>query len=245
MKLSVIYNVWCGVELLRGSMLCMKDEVDLFIIVYQDVSNFGEQYDPLPDMDLKGFNYVLVKYNPILDAGGFSNEKSKRNLGLDIARQHGCTHFLFADCDEYYTDFKQAKNEYINNGTRGSVCNIYTYFKKPTWRFQFEDNYYVPFIHELKHDTLAGSGEYPYWVDPTRKVNETNVTLLKTHMHHYSWVRKDINRKCRNSTARKNIERGGILNEYNNPAVGPGTHITDIFNQTLIEVPNHFSINVG
>jgi hypothetical protein len=70
LKLSVIYNVFDGVELLRGSMLCMKDHVDLFIIVYQDVSNFGEQYNPLPDMDLSGFsNVTLVKYDPVVGAG--------------------------------------------------------------------------------------------------------------------------------------------------------------------------------
>ena len=47
MKLAAIYNVWDGVELLRGSMESVKDGVDLFIIVYQNVSNIGEVFHPL------------------------------------------------------------------------------------------------------------------------------------------------------------------------------------------------------
>jgi len=63
--LAAIYNVWDGIELLRGSMLQLKGHVDYFIIVYQTTSNFGEQYNPLPDIDITGFDNVhLVCYNP-------------------------------------------------------------------------------------------------------------------------------------------------------------------------------------
>jgi hypothetical protein len=41
MKLAAIYNAWDGVELLKGSMNCLKDGVDIFIVIYQDVSNYG------------------------------------------------------------------------------------------------------------------------------------------------------------------------------------------------------------
>ncbi len=48
MKLAAIYNVWDGVELLKHSIASIKQDVDLIIIVYQDISNFGEEFNPLP-----------------------------------------------------------------------------------------------------------------------------------------------------------------------------------------------------
>lgn len=241
MKLAAIYNAWDGIELLRGSMNCLKYHVDLFIIVWQDVSNFGEYYNPVPDMDLSGFkNVILVKYNPIVGAGMF-NEKKKRNLGLDTARANGCTHFLHLDCDEYYEDFGAAKDIYLNGGKPGSVCKLYTYFKLPTLRFETPDGYFVPFIHELNSDTQAGVRHYPFYVDPTRRINEKDVIELPVFMHHFSWVRKNIERKCRNSSAKENIERGALLHDYYSPEVGPGYYVKD-YDKRLVSVSDAFSI---
>ncbi|MFW8746205.1 hypothetical protein, partial [Mesorhizobium japonicum] len=82
------------------------------------------------------------------------------------------------DCDEYYENFGEAKQKFIDSGAKGSVCKILTYFKKPTLRLENEDNYYVPFIHELNENTTVGNYGYPFYADPTRKINESNVVLL-------------------------------------------------------------------
>ncbi len=239
-KLAAIYNVWDGIEHLKCSMNCLKNDVDLFVIVYQDVSNYGEIYNPLPDMDLDGFNYILVKYTPYKIAGQY-NETLKRNLGLEAAKNSNCSHFLNIDTDEYYKDFSSHKNDYIDSGKKGSVCKIYTYFKYPTLRFETEDGYFVPFIHELLPDTICGSHEYPYYVDATRRINCNDVILLDVHMHHFSWVRKDIQQKCRNSSAKTNIERGTMLDDYHNPKVQEGYYVKD-YDKKLIRVENYFSI---
>ena len=42
MKLAAIYSVYNGLELLENAMFQIKNEVDQFIIVYQEVSNYGE-----------------------------------------------------------------------------------------------------------------------------------------------------------------------------------------------------------
>jgi hypothetical protein len=242
MKLAAIYNLWDGVELLRGSMKCMDSEVDLFIIQYQNISNFGESYSPLP-LDLTGIKtpVILSEYFPVTIPCGAKNETRKRNHGLYIASVANCTHFLHVDCDEYYKDFAKAKQEYINSGKSGSVCKIYTYFKKPTIRFENEDNYFVPFIHELKRETTSGVSQYPFYVDPTRRINQTDIAVLDIHMHHFSYVRNDIERKIRNSSAKSNIEKSGLLNEYNSE-VGNGSIIKGYHNQKLIEVENYFGI---
>jgi hypothetical protein len=239
-KLVAIYNVWDGVELLRGSMECLKDHVDFFIIVHQDVSNFGEKYDPLPEINLEGVNYFLIKYTPER-LGGANNERAKRNLGIEAAKTYGFTHFILMDTDEYYQDFGKAKELYIQSGASGSVCKLFTYFKEPTLRFETEDGYYVPFIHQLKPNTEAGRKEYPFYVDPTRRINEVNVAELPAHMHHFSWVRKDIERKARNSSAKANLERGTMLQDYHNPEVKEGFYVRD-YDKKLIRVPNQFNI---
>jgi len=237
MKLAAIYNVWDGVELLRGSMECLRGEVDLIVIVWQDVSNFGEEYSPEEELLRSaecGLRIEMQKYTPG-KIGGAINEICKRNIGLDIAKRNGCTHFLHLDCDEYYKDFAGAKQQYLNSGAGGSVCKIYTYFKHMHLRCETEDGYFVPFIHALRPDTIAGVKQYPYYVDPTRRINETNVALLDTHMHHFSWVRNDIERKVRNSTAKNGIARGTLLQDYYNPEVKEGFYLRD-WQQKLIEV---------
>lgn len=244
MRLAAIYNVFDGEELLRSSMLCLKDHVDLFIIVYQDVSNFGEYYNPDPyKMCLTDeFNRVeIFKYEPRIAMGGAFNEKAKRNIGLDIARREGCTHFIHMDCDEYYENFGEAKRLYAESGCAGSVCRLHTYFAKPTLRLETPENYFVPFIHELKPDTMAGASKYPFYCDPTRRVNETDVVELPIWMHHFSYVRRDMHRKINNSSAKANIlKRKDVLFEDLRDAK-PGYYCR-FYQQKLIEVPDLFNI---
>ena len=244
MKLAAIYNVWDGVELLNGSMRSVADGVDLFIIVFQRVSNFGEPFDPSPFIEgIPGKEMILTEYIPdFADASPALNEKIKRQTGLDIANENGCSHFLHMDCDEYYMDFVNLKNEFIESGCAGSVCRIYTYFKDPTLRLMNHDNYFVPFIHALGVDTIAGWYKYPHYVDPTRRINVDGDVPIIGEMHHFSWVRKDINRKIRNSTARANIERSDLLKDYLDPLTLDGTKLKDYQNQTLVRVGDWFNI---
>jgi len=246
-KLAAIYNAWDGIELLQYSIRSVASGVDLFIIVYQIESNFGELYNPLPEIHetislFPDKKFILHYYTPQV-SGGATNEVNKRNKGLDIAKEQGATHFLHMDCDECYENFEKAKQEYIDSDRPGSICPILTYFKKPTLRFADFDNYYVPFIHELHPDTEAGHAHYPFYVDPTRRVNCQDVALLTEPMHHFSYIRRDINRKCRNSSARANIEKSQLLADYNNPECVPGFYVKD-FGQKLIEAENLFNIEI-
>jgi hypothetical protein len=222
MKTAAIYNVWDGVELLEGSMKTLGSSIDLFIIVHQDISNFGEKYNPLEELDIKRleneYDIVWIKYIP--KGLGMKDERDKRNLGISIAKQHGCTHFIAMDCDEYYTDFKKGKQLFVESGHDGSVVKLITYFKSPQLRYDGLDNYYVPFIHRLHKHTMTGAPRYPYYVDPTRRINASYVLEIPIVMHHYSWIRKDIFRKVRNSSARENIKKSTLLEDYENAHEG-------------------------
>jgi len=249
-KLAAIYNVFDSIELLPGSMACLKDHVDLFIVVWQNTSNYGEGYyefskllapDSFAGIDLNKIH--LLRYDPRVEMGGAMNERAKRVMGLDAARMMSCTHFLHIDCDEYYEDFGAAKDEYLAAGSAGSVVRLWTYFKKPTLRVDRPEDYYVPFIHRIDDLTNTGTSSYPFWVDPTRTVNTSDVKLLEnTWMHHYSWVRKDIGLKVRNSSAKKNLQRGTMLQDWNSPEVGPGFYVRD-WQRNLIEVEDIFTLS--
>src|SRR5690606_35999536 len=223
MKLAAIYNIFDGIELLKGSMRQLDGHVDIFILVYQTRSNYGEEFHGFLQLDLSDFISPVQKHfyepseisEPFKKNTGSFNERMKRQIGINIARQLGCTHFLHLDCDEYYQDFAAAKLEYKSAGKIGSVCRLFTYFKKPTWRTEHTDNYYVPFIHQILGNTICGVDDYPFYVDPTRRINQPDVALLEhTIMHHFSYVRTDIEMKIRNSSARRNIERSNLLQEY-------------------------------
>lgn len=245
-KLAAIYNVWIdSIELLRYSIESICYNVDLIIIVYQQQSNYGENADTLTEIEhiIEGHpsTIELVPFTPHRNQPASFNEKIKRNLGLDIARRYGCSHFLHMDCDEMYLDFAEAKRAFEISGYDGSVLRLHTYFKKPTLMLAEDEKYYVPFIHKLRGGTVAGEGKYPFYVDPTRKINETNVVMLSHYMHHYSWVRKDIEMKIRNSSARANIEAGWFYEDWKNAEAG--MHVRN-YNTHLVEVPNYFNIEI-
>lgn len=240
MKLAAIYNVWDGEELLKGSIEQLS--VDLIIIVWQDISNFGQKHDPSYCFD--GIKAIFHKYTPVVH-GGSLNEIKKRQIGLDIAKREGCTHFLHMDCDEYYfkDEFKEAKEIIYKEDIEGSVASIYTYFKDATFRMDERDGYYVPFIHKLKKNTTIDS-RYPYYVDPTRRINCNNVVNIGIDMHHYSWCRKDISKKINNSTAKNNIKRGSLMEDYSQlgGTIKEGYYIKD-FDRKIIFVKDYFEVN--
>lgn len=244
MKLAAIYNCWDGIELLGGSINCIKDHVDLILIVVQKISNKGEYYNPVDDLPTVDCKPVVLFYSPDLTKTASWNERAKRQSGVDYVKELGYTHFINMDCDEYYEDFGRAKEDYLKlNPNGGSVCKMFTYFKNPTLRFENEDNYYVPFIHKIEQETKLGSRSYPFYCDPTRLVNSSNVIELENvRMHHFSWVRKNISRKINNSSA--NLARSPkLLQDYYSPETKSGYYVEG-FHQKLIEVENKFNIEI-
>jgi hypothetical protein len=243
MKIAAIYNVFDGEELLPGSIRQIIDHVGAVIIVYQNISNYGEYYDPyFGDPIFTDSKVTFVSFTP-KEMNGGTNERLKRNLGLKIAKTFCCTHFLHMDCDEYYQDFGEAVKVFLNTGCAGSVCKLRTYFKKPTLQLERPEGYFVPFIHELRDNTEAGGNLYPFYVDPTRRINQQDVVELPIFMHHFSWVRKDIDRKVRNSTARGNIQKKTYLRDYHMD-LKDGDFV-ECYQMKVREVEDIFNINTA
>ena len=247
MKLLAVYNVFDGLELLKGSIEQIRDSVDCVLIVAQEKSNFGEYdsqvYPYCHYLKSLGLVDEVIPYSPY-GGNAMQNETKKRQIGIDYGKKHGFTHFLHLDCDEYYDSENFYKVRFQVGGSffSGSVVNMKTYYKDPSWCLDPPEDYYVPFIHRLDHNTTTGvKNKYPYYVDPTRRINTKSVERLDSIiMHHFSYIRLDIRKKIQNSTARKNIDKAWIFEEFERAKAGDKIKLYD--GRTLIAGQDRFHV---
>lgn len=239
-KIAGIWNVWDGDELLERSIELIKPHLDVVIVIFQTISNSGELY--LPSMPDHLIDYKIL-YEPNFNIHPQHNEQLKRNVGLNEARKFGCTHFIHLDCDEMYftDDFAKAKELCYKNDLDASYCSLKTYYKYPTKQLFPEESYFVPFIHKIHPNTkMCFDKRYPAFVDPTRRTNtfEKHQYIDWLKMHHYSFVRKDIHRKLRNSSSASAFANNVITwDEFD--TTGKMIHFKDYI---TIDVPNYFDL---
>ncbi|HEU5290805.1 MAG TPA: hypothetical protein VFU05_09200 [Cyclobacteriaceae bacterium] len=244
MKLCAIYCVWGDYDLLYHSTENIRPLVDGVIIVASEKSNYGE----LHEIPFWGRDFLVNRepqfYHPM------NSETDKRNYGLKIAREQGYTHFIMMDADEFYEceDVSREKQKFIDRpDLQGLVCRTRVYFKSPRLTIGF-DTTLVPFMHKitpsLKHEF---NRRYPFaWeghnirIDPTRSLNiNSGVEMCDTVMHHYSWVRKDYEKKIRNSTARQNIEKSTIREDL---VLAKDGYKVKFYDKVLYTVENKFNL---
>lgn len=245
MRLAAIYNVWHDWDWLKLSVNNIRPVVDGVIIIASEVSNYGE-FSRVPNKWLNSEEVFI--HNPGSSAAMIT-ETEKRNHGLKLARVHGYTHFIMMDCDEFYhhEDVLREKERFEDPDLLGLVCATQVFFKKPTLTVGL-DVTLVPFIHKITNSLEHTFNQhYPFaWegrqirIDPTRSLNiNTGVQWSDVVMFHYSWVRKDIEVKIRNSTARANIERSTLREDYANAKEG---YYCQYYKAELKSCPNWFNL---
>lgn len=220
MKLCAVFNAWSDcIDLLEKSVDNILPVVDEVVIVWSHRSNRGQVIPfifahPSPKVH-------LFQCEPDPDWQPNKNEVNRRNVGLDHARMLGCTHFLMMDCDEFYVrdDVEREKLRMERDDLNGLVCGLRVYIKEPTlW---CEDHTRVPFIQKLTEKVRLGDFRCPFsrdeqgdHIDPTRRPNHTRgVEWSDVIMHHFSYVRKDMDLKIRNSSANLERSRRVIMEE--------------------------------
>jgi len=249
MKVAAIYNVWIDTDgIMQLSINRIQDYVDVVFVVYSEYSNYGEHvYTIVSGSDKIHF----LPFEPQQGISASDNERAKRNHGLKIAREAGYTHIITMDGDEFYTpeDISKAKDIMrADPSLNGIVVKSQVYFKSPDLTIG-EDVTLVPFIHKIT-PTLQYqmNRNYPYaWIDghiridPTRQFNiksgvafDRNIT-----MHHYSYVRKDLEIKIRNSSARGNLEISTIREDWANAEEG---YFCKFYGKTLTKCENLFDL---
>lgn len=244
MRVVAIIHCWDDWYLLDHVYENISPLVDGVVIIGSEVSNYGE-HSPIPER----WKSKAVVYEPTLHYPMHA-ETHRRNFGLDIAKKSDFTHFINLDSDELYDpDLFKAAKKYLNDNPHlnGLVVESYVYFKSPTLTTG-KDVTLVPHIHKLtptiKHEF---NKQYPFaWevkkirIDPTRSFNiNSGVEMFDCPMHHMSWVRKDPEKKVRNSTARANLQRSTILQDYLNAEEG---YFCQFYQKRLVRVPNRFGI---
>jgi len=231
MKLAVIYTIWDDWDLLDHSLKNIDPLVDGRIIVFSEMSNFGEHSNTKTAV-IWGDNTYILNYEPDLNLQPAQNERAKRNFGLQKAKELGFSHFLMCDADEMYepSEFLKEKERIFKNDIAGTVCRTKVYFREPTLTIGY-DVTLVPFIHKITPDLcFTWNTKYPFAfegvrrdirIDPTRQMNiNSGVEMSEVVCHHYSWIRSDVMKKIRNSTARQNIEKSTIVEDYINSKAG-------------------------
>lgn len=247
MKLAAIYTIWDDWDMLELSVKNIKPLVDEVIVICSSKSNYGE-VSTLPLNPIEGPTYYV--WEPMQGVSVIQNETAKRNFGLIKARNKGCTHFLMMDADEFYEHepFLKEKERFLNPNLKGLVCSSQVYFKSPSLTIGL-DTTLVTFIHRLDDNMrFEMNRNYPFaWdkerhirIDPTRQLNITSgVEWSEIVMHHYSWIRKDFEKKIRNSTARGNIERSSIRQDL---ALAKEGYFCKFYGKTLIRASVNFNI---
>lgn len=207
MKLWVSFNVFDGVELLEEAVARVRNVATHVSVVYQRVSNLGERDDTSADIakNVSGVD-VSIEYIPV-KGGGHLNEVAKRNIGLSLVPMGEA--FMTCDVDEYYDPDRlgAALAAFEASGKDGSACQMLTYYGDRTHVLDPPEDYYVPLFYRADGRSFKVGSPWPVLADPTRRL-PGSVHVFPRHeiqMHHLSYVRTDIRKKLRNSSASPNF----------------------------------------
>ena len=217
MKLGIAYNAFDALELLEASIDTVRPLADFIVVIYQEVSNFGE---PLSQRDRSfldalrqsGKVDLFYEYEPTVGRGGHMNELAKRNLGKNLCKNEHCTHHMTMDVDELYVTekLKYAIDQMATGNWDASACQMQTYWKSPSFVLDPPEEYYVPLIYTIDDRMFDLRNRWGIPTDPTRRLTSNRIRIFERHeiqMHHLSYVRLDIGTKLRNSSASSNFSK--------------------------------------
>jgi hypothetical protein len=221
-KLALTINCFDASELLFDLISQIRDQVDWVAGFYQKKSYWKTPMDP-KDMEelhrLKGLGLIddLIEFKPNFLRYSREQETDKRNMGIELAKQQGCSHILNIDADEYYDaeQFRNAKNIINEKGWPITYWSYVNYFRDLEHYLVYPFRPFVPGIHSTFF-TYTFNGPAPGPTDPTRRIlNPLNIgTYLfedeEIRMQHLAWVRKNIRKKLENWSAKDHFDQNLI-----------------------------------
>ena len=216
-KLGASYTVFDdAIELLSYALAAIRPEVAYVSVVYQMISNTGEKAsfgfrEEIARLRVAGLIDEVVFYIPDLQQSAALNELQKRNIGFDLSRKAGCTHHMATDSDEFFTHahFEIIKKDLRDNQSEAQFAQMKTFYKFPTEEILPPDEYFVPLFYKITPENCyILNAPTPVVVDPTRSISTATYRIFtreEVEMYHMSYVRKDIGKKLRNSSAAVNF----------------------------------------
>lgn len=166
-------------EHLYNIILELRDVVDYVSIGLQRKSYHGDPIDPvdlneifrLRDEDHLVDNIVEIELDSNKEPR--VQETDKRNLLIQDAEDHGCSHIIVIDSDEYYIkkNFLKALKEIDDNDYEMTYCQYVNYYHdyKHYLVYPFPQGMYVPFVSKTKYRHSFECQDFPYPSDPTRR----------------------------------------------------------------------------
>lgn len=219
MRLGVGYNVFSGLELLKPSILCIRDLAHVVTVVYSKVAITGEpgpeyMMDLLGDLKREGLiDHAIEIVHPLVRRPlEIQGEKRKK---YELARlrcvEAGCTHFMGRDCDEFFRTAKIAPilDEY--SWADMVLCPVLDYVQTPTLRARSSGRLHVSVFHKA-HLPFCPI-RCPVTVDMSRTVASEKTMVLRPDqlmMHHMTGVRYDKKEMDRKFQGHTHFCRGGM-----------------------------------
>jgi len=228
-KLGVTYTLFSGEELLKSSILSIRNHVDYINVVWQEYSWTGIKAadnveDILNDLLNEGLIDNVIKFEFKIPKTEKESSKviyKKQNIGVKDLRKARCTHAMLMDVDEFYyeEEFVKAKEFVYKKHITHSACAIYDYFISPLYRKRDASDYAVPFIFKLTMLSkvwgfsnmpciVAGCRAFPF-IPLLHKFYYLNMVSLR----HMTGIRKDFDKKGNasmsnfNKDARKTVHK--------------------------------------
>ncbi|WP_160170285.1 hypothetical protein [Sulfitobacter noctilucicola] len=177
----------------------------------QDVSNAGEPISNFARQAVdsaicEGLVDEVVHYQPSFDVSRKDNETKKRQIGLNVARLAGATHFVSLDADEFYRTDEAlgARKQIAAHGWKSTSVNSFLHVRRPVWRTL--DTTCCCFITEIQEDTVMGYKPFAHPnVDPSRGMTcspafHHHFDIQTVAMYHMNLIRRDFDQKLRNSS---------------------------------------------
>lgn len=145
-------------------------------------------------------------------------ETDKRNILIQDAQDHGCSHCLVIDSDEYYTkkSFDYGLQQIDEHDYEITYCQYVNYYHDYMHylKYPFENGMFVPWVTKTTYRHKFDCTDFNHPSDPTRRYvtselhnPDGTVTHLdkkaeyhmfewnEVKMHHLSWIRADIRKK--------------------------------------------------
>lgn len=221
-----------GTEHLYNIISAIRESVDYVSIGLQRTSYHG---DPISNIDLNEIfrlrdedrlvdNIVEIKLDMTKEPR--VQETDKRNILIQDAEDHDCSHCLVIDSDEYYTKkaFDYGLQQIDEHDYEMTYCQYVNYYHDYCHylKYPFSDGMYVPWVSKTRWRHFYDCSDFPKPSDPTRRFvrteevtgpdgKKTKRVLGEYHifewnevkMHHLSWLRADIRKKLENWSSKK------------------------------------------
>lgn len=221
--------VFDGEELLKPAIRSIREQVDFLAVTWQKISYHGNSTDTdieslINQLKVEGLIDQEVFFEPDLSKSPKDNELQLRNIGLQASRNAGCSHHISFDVDEFILpeQLKYAKETFEDNDY-SIIENVY-YYKKPTWQMcpQVKNNQ-VSFIHPVT-TSYEMIRKFPYRIEITRRLTPFDKCRVYTQeectMHHMTYVRKDMEKKLRNSVTGHLYNINKFVDQFNKYQLG-------------------------